>query len=239
MGEDLTAIVDRVRRESWPPLRNDGAKLRRRANQRRRAEHVAGVLGVLAVAGAAGVGLVLLTSNGEATVVVADPANGEATVERAGADAWRAFGASVRLPDAWSMRELPTADGTKAACIRGSGQLDGCAMRLIVAEEPTTAITTGLDVIGDLSGEQCSSEDARYISAAHSEVNGRPATKYVLRCQAGSEPVTAWALDNRTVALIIDDEQVAQTAAEIFQSLSVPATWPHSEEPSQSASPES
>lgn len=194
----------------------------------------------LVVVGAAA-GRVLPWQDKDGQVTAAEPDESAAGVRDLGGGKWEAFGVTLQLPLTWSMVDERAATGIREVCVIAGDTTNSCVMQLLVARVPGRALTEGVNLPMDVIERLCDRPREMQLKAIHSQVNGRAATQFVADCRPGGETNTAWALDNATVALVPlhgAGGEANATAASMFASIVVPASWPTEPAAVASAAPE-
>lgn len=208
---------NRITSTGWPPSSISGPTLRAMATRRRRMRQgAASVATVAALAGGAVIWQLVLATVPSENVVATTPGVGGGTVS------FRDV--TISLPNGWGLdTETPT---EATACLRPPGEQEvPCLVQLTVAQSPRAGLTTGVDVVAAMT-ENCEDEDPRDVSVRHFEVNDRKASAYSGRCTDTSPTVYAWALDNRTMYMMTQREDLVEAVESAFRTVSVPTIWP-------------
>lgn len=144
-------------------------------------------------------------------------------------------GAQLDLPPDWQVLNRPSAGHV---CVGDATQPpDSCPVRVAVADDPATALVSGLDVVPDLM-TTCEPDDPQFVEVTH---DAPGTTTYSGRCTGDSPVMTAWSFDNRTLYVLAAELRWRADGADIFNSVSVPSHWPQAPAPAvtESATPSS
>ena len=139
-------------------------------------------------------------------------------------------GAEFDLPPDWQVLNRPSAS---QVCVGDATQpTTSCPVRLAVADDPETALVSGLDVVPDLMST-CQPDDPQFVEVTHDT----PGTStFSGRCTTISPVMTAWSLDNRTLYVLATEARWRSEGADIFDSTTVPSHWPQAPAPTATSS---
>ena len=221
--------------EPWP-TRLTGRELRLRAARRQRRRTALSAAGLVAgISLAVAIGEGLLGNDG------VSGANTTQAATQTGGSRVDFFGASVELPAGWSLAPLdPTASEHRACVVdptTESTSAAACQLPLAVSVDPANALDEISHPLAVFEDNHCQPGDPRFVTVEYVTVNGHSAAHFELRCTEESVPTSIWELDNRTVWLIAQGVDARSHARGIFESLTIPQSWPASERSFATASP--
>lgn len=231
--DQLASLVERTRREQWPPLTTSAIDLRRRASRRRWRRGAA--LLTLSLAGivATGTGLTALTGSDEGTV--RSTPSSQSTEESV-----RVLGVGLTMPIEWGEGRTEGTSSSWRTCLGPSEEIGNCPVFLSVAVDPAGVLTSGgVDAVQELTAT-CRPNDPRIVLLEDELViDGYRARHYVARCTSSSDSKHAWVLDSGALAITARDARLSSQAARIFASLKIPDSWPEVvHEPPSSTTPD-
>lgn len=212
MSDTQTPLPD-LGSASWPPLKRPPGEVRARAAHRRARR--AGLAAALAV-GVLGTGVAYLPQSSD----LVQQANKPQQVD----GKWHAHGATMVLPNRWTMASAPATPGRYNACLEPAASPGSCGLLLTVVEDPDTAQSTGISPAEEVTAS-CR-DNSPMLTHEQVTVDGRTGGLWRNECKSPAAQHLLWALDNRTVALRVQDDRHADEARAIFASLRVPASWP-------------
>ena len=213
MTDDLD-LLERARETRWERDLVPAQEIRARANRRTQARWGMGGIGgcvslVVALAAAGSLG------HNEPDRVATETIDSSNTMDL--------LGAEFRLPPGWHVLDRSTLG---EVCVGPPTEPAArCPIRVAVASNPKTAPENGLDVVSDLMNP-CRPGDAQLVEVRHDQLGTRQTSTYTGRCTSESPAMTAWALDNRAMYLIAADPQWRPDGEAIFNTASVPGSWP-------------
>ena len=212
MSDTRTPLAD-LANPSWPPLTCAPGQLRARARRRRMGRVTLGAVA------AAGVLITAATHLPDSSTAAQQANRPQLTGGR-----WHAYGTTLILPDQWTMTPARSTPGTLNACLDPVTSPSRCALQLSVVEDPKTAHSSGISPEKEVTVGCQDTSPTLTLEAV--TVNGRTGKQWHSQCTAPAGQHLLWALDNRTVALRVQDARYTGEAQAIFANLRVPASWP-------------
>lgn len=225
MDDLMSDLVERTDAEQWPPLATDGAQIRRRGRRRRLQQRAVYVGGTGLVATGIIVGPLAVSSwrgdagpeSSSSSIVMSQTTDEITTI----------FDVSVVLPLGWDAQSFDAPDGQRHACL-GPSPLDpsDCAVVFVVAADPYDAYQSGIDD-SVVVGTACAPTDMSVMTVTEFSVDSRQAHAVRAQCSSGRPAQVAWALDNRTFAVVSGNEHWDADAQQVFEQARTPDDWPH------------